>query len=124
MTTNPVTPAPEKPASRKPAWLVPLIVGVAIVASAVGGGSLLSHYVERGQSLRAEYMQKSLSSHGLDVDKAMALRVSDQCIVIDNKGPLSVSIVADFKGASSVVTVMCKNNSEITELAAVPAVKQ
>jgi hypothetical protein len=100
-----------------------LIIFLGILAFIGGALFFLSNAVERGQGLRADTMQKSLSSHGLDVDKATALRVSDQCIPSGSLSAPSVSIVADFKGVTSVVTVMCKNNSEITELAAVPAIK-
>lgn len=96
-----------------------------VVAFAVGVGFLLNLGVHKAAETRTGSMKDSLISHGIATDDALAEKVSKACTrPSDNTNvptPLSTSIIQDYKGKKSVITLMCDSSSRISEIAAVPA---
>lgn len=98
---------------------------IGVVAFAVGVCLTLNLGLNKAAETRTGSMKDSLISHGIAADDAFAEKVSKACALPSDKTnvptPLSTSIIQDYKGKKSVITLMCDGDSRISEIAAVPA---
>jgi uncharacterized protein HemX len=125
MTTT-QTPAPPANPSTAKTFLKPAILllalfvvvgfGVALVLGTVSQG------VENGTESRIASMQSSLESHGITAEGDLAERVMNACRATSSTffEPLSTTIVQDYNGKKSVITLMCGENASISDFAAIP----
>lgn len=123
-TETPATdsaPSPRRNSFRKQVIiLIGVLVVVGFLVSLMLGSA--AQVIEDGKDSRIASMQSSLESHGITAEGALAERVMNACRATSSTffEPLSTTIVQDYKGKKSVITLVCGKDASITDFAAIP----